>query len=104
MKSSKKKMEIEDLAVIVKHGFDAVYERFEEMEHRFNNKIDGVEEGLNNKIDGVEEGLNNKIDGLGLRISSYSSNCDKNSEQLNEWVGDLDKRVNKIEDKIVRVK
>ena len=82
-------MELEDLAVMVKNGFDHVDKRFVGMDRRF---------------DDLEVRLSKKIDGLELRIGSYASSWDKNFDNLHQWVSELDKRVNKIEDKIVGVK
>ena len=78
---------IEDLAIMVKHGFDHMDEkfnkRFDEVDTRFNDvdkRFDLVEGGLDH--------LNRKMDGLELKVSSYASSWDKNFDNLHDWVRD----------------
>ena len=60
-KTKSKNVSTDELAVMVKSGFDSVEKR-----------IDGVEQGLNKKIDGVEERLTSKIDHLTRRIDALA--------------------------------
>jgi predicted nuclease with TOPRIM domain len=53
LKVLKKKMEIEDLAVMVKHGFDAVDKRFEAVDKRFE-AVDNKLSEMSQKIRSIE--------------------------------------------------
>ncbi len=100
MKNTDKKMELEDLAGMVLHGF-------EELRKDFRSDLRDSEDRLRKDFLGdlhdTENRLNSKIEVLDMRLSSYITAEDKEFDDLHEWVGELDSRVNKIEDKIVTV-
>ena len=76
----KKKVTIEDLAVMVKHGFDQTT----------------TKEDLRNN----EERLSRRIDGLELKISAYASSWSHDFQRLHEWVEDLSERLENVEHKV----
>ena len=84
------KTDLEDLAIITAKGFEGVSNRF-----------NGVDRQINGMKTGIE-GLERKVEGLELKISSYASSWSRDFDRLHEWMEELDKRVNKVEDKLVR--
>ena len=83
-----KKMTIEELAVMVKHGFDSVDKRFESVEKRF------VQ--LEHKMDVGFEGINRRIDLLHEDISDLP--------EIREEVQDLGIRMDRVEKKVAMVR
>ncbi|GMV90914.1 MAG: hypothetical protein AMXMBFR82_06920 [Candidatus Hydrogenedentota bacterium] len=79
----KKKTTLDDLALMVKCGFDAVDERFNAVDERF----DGVE----NRLDKVE----NRLARVELRLTSVENRLDYFADHL----GDHRRRLEKIEEK-----
>ena len=92
-----KKVTIEDLAVMVKKGFD-------EIRSEMGTKKDLNELRVELKCDIKELGeqLNHRMEGVELKISSYASSWEREHSQLHDWVTELDKRVNKLEDKVTK--
>lgn len=88
-------MEIEDLAVMVQRGFEEVHDKIKGMATK--EDLYNLEVGLRGDMQAMEDRLDNKIEGLGMRFGSYMTDCETNFD-------DLDIRVSKIEDKIVKVK
>src|SRR3989344_4754207 len=84
----------EELAMMVKRGFDAVDQRFEEVEKKFDDKIDNMESRFNQKIDG----LTNRIDDLSLNRATREQFL-----LLDHRVGRIEQHL-KIEPKIRTVK
>ena len=80
-----KTMSIDDLAIIVANGFDHLSGKIE------------------NDIGKLKDHVDRRMDGLELKISSEVSGWNREFDRLHEWMEELDKRVNKIEDKIVSV-
>ncbi len=58
------KMTLNQLATIVKDGFESVNKKIYDVEYRLNKKIDDVEHRLNKKIEDVENRLNSRIDNI----------------------------------------
>ena len=90
-----KKMTIDDLAVIVKHGFDAVDKRFGQVAmkedlKRFATKDDLRQ--LEHKMDAGFEGVNRRVDLLREDISDLP--------EIREEVTDLGRRVDRVEQKV----
>jgi hypothetical protein len=96
-KVAKKKMTIDDLALMMTKGFKKTATKhevvasidnlaiimagsFSGLEERLTKKIDGVEEKLTKKIDGVEEKLTKKIDGVSDRLEGTNKRIDDFAE------------------------
>lgn len=115
-----KKVSIEDLAVIVRKGFNNVDDKFKEVHkkmdegfrdvnEKFNNVhkeiedlavmtargFEDIEGRLSKKIDDVDEKLSRKIDGLSNRIDDLSLN-----RATREELKILEIRIDKVEKKV----
>lgn len=90
------KDDLEDLAIMTARGFGDVSGRL----NKLKDSVVGLKEEMKKGFDHLE----NRIDGVEFKLSSNASAWTKDSDHLHEWVGELDKRVNKIEDKIVSAK
>lgn len=86
MKKVEKKMEIEDLAVMVQRGFE------------------DMRQGFRADLRDVESRLGDKIEAVDMRLGSYILDTDKRFDDTHEWVSELDGRVNKVEDKLAKVR
>ncbi len=53
------KMTLNQLAMIVKDGFESVNKKIDDVEHRLNEKIDSVENRLNSRIYNIEIRIDN---------------------------------------------
>lgn len=104
MKEKKKNMSIDDLASMVKRGFDDVGERFDDANNRMVTKEDlkSLDDKLTGQMNDMEERLTRRIDGVEIRVASHASSWDKEYVRLHDWVSDLDQRINKLEDKSVK--
>src|SRR3989338_2258014 len=91
----------EELAMMVKRGFDAVDQRFEEVDKKFVS----LEKKFDDKIDNMESRFNQKIDGLTNRIDDLSLNRATREQflLLDHLVGRIEQHL-KIEPKIRTVK
>ncbi|MEK7066376.1 MAG: hypothetical protein AAB965_02265 [Patescibacteria group bacterium] len=114
MKKETKKMTIEDLATIVAKGFESVDKRFDLMATKsdledlaimtakgfedVSSRFDRVEDD----VDKLRHHMEKRFEGLELKVSSYASGWSRDFDRLHEWMEELDKRVNKVEDKLVR--
>lgn len=87
-KTLKKNVTIDELAVMVANGFDAISAKFD-------SKLDDKFASLDKKIDEVEERLSGKINGLECRIDDVALNRATKDE-----VYALALRVSKIEKKV----
>jgi archaellum component FlaC len=79
----KKKTTLNDLALMVKRGFDAVDERFNAVDKRF--------DGVDSRLDNVE----GRLDRVESRIISVENRLDYFADHL----GDHRRRLEKIEEK-----
>lgn len=116
MKKENKKVTIEDLstkienlAKIVKEGFGVMATKedlkdlatkaaLEALAVMTTNRFDGVED----EVDKLRHHMDKRFEGLELKVSSYASGWSRDFDRLHEWMEELDKRVNKVEDKLVR--
>lgn len=89
-------MEIEDLAVMVKGGFDDMGTRISGLENRINSLEARVDTGFTH--------MGHRIDALETRVSYMASSRSKDMERAFEWLKELDERVNTLEDNAVGVK
>ncbi len=101
---------LEDLATMVKTGFDDVHEKMDKGFGDLSNRMDGLEgrmDGLEGRMDGLEgrmDKLENRMDGLERSVGELK----KSHEELKEMVNgifrveiyDLKKRVSFIEEKL----
>ena len=102
MKEKKAKMEIENLAVMIQRGFAEVHDKISEIDHKMvtiDNKMATKED-----LSKLETRLVDRIEQLDLRISSNASIWDKNFDDINDSVLELSKRMNRVEDRLVKVK
>lgn len=96
MKSKNKKVTIiEDLAVMVKKGFDEI-----RSEMGTKKDINELRVELKGEIKELGDQLNHRMEGIELKVSSYASSWEREHSQLHDWVTELDKRINKLEDKV----
>mgnify|MGYP001572764263 CR=1 FL=1 len=77
--AKEKKMTIDDLAAIMKKGFDQMASR-EDLKY-------------------TEERLVRAVSGFELKISSYASSWSRDFEKLHEWVKEIDERLASVEKK-----
>lgn len=87
MESKKEEITTNDLAVMIKKGFDHVDERFEKIDERFG-KIDGRFEEMEEKIDNLEATLLNQYpdknylsDKLGDLAAEIGARIERKKEQ-----------------------
>ena len=86
--SKRKKMELEDLAVMVQSGFQGLESRMGARMDRMDNRMDGMATKDDLKI--FVGHFNRRIDGLEVKIDATAAT----------WIKDLD-RVNTLEDQRV---
>lgn len=84
--------DIENLAIMTKNGFD-------DMDKRMNNRFEQMDE----KIDRVHYDLSHRIEGLELKVSSSASSWTRDFDSLHEWIEELEHRVSEIEDRGVNI-
>ena len=86
---SKKETTIDDLAIMVKHGFDSVDKRFDGVDKRF----DGVDKRFD-EIDKEFVGVRKKFENIETRLNRIEKSLIANHER----------RIEKLEDEIVDIR
>ena len=90
-KDAKKKMTIDDLAIVMAGSFDG-------FEKRLTKKIDDVENGLRKEVEGVKkkvEGVKNQLEGTNKRIDDFAE-----TKASKITYKELENRVNFMEKKL----
>ena len=96
------KKDIENLAITTNKGFDEVHEKISAV----HDKMAVMDKKMATKEDlgKLEKRLISRIEQLDLRISSHASSWDKNLDNVNDSILELGSRMNKVEDKLVKIK
>jgi hypothetical protein len=92
----KKKISIDDLAVMMKHGFDEMGERIFESEKRMEKRMEKL-------ISESEGSIMTRFEDLELKVTANLSNRDHELGKMIDRTDELELRVNKIEDRMVGV-
>jgi uncharacterized protein YPO0396 len=94
---SKKQTTLDDLARMVKQGFDDTSSKEE---------VRGLSEAtkqeirnLHERIDRSEKNIIRRVDSLEFKISSYASGWTKDFENLHSWIQEIDERLTSFEKK-----
>lgn len=90
------KVTIDDLAVMVKKGFDRVDEQFEAMDEKFTGKIDALEYKMNCRFDQVMA----EIHDIKVRLDALEKRTLEDSDAAVKELLDLKRRVNILEKKL----
>ncbi|MEK7083494.1 MAG: hypothetical protein AAB972_04930 [Patescibacteria group bacterium] len=94
----KKHTTIEDLAIIVKHGFDEVHERLDSMDGRLDS-MDGRLDSMDGRIDKLEQKMEEGFCAVNRRLDLLHDDI-SDLPAIREELKDHDERLVRVEQKI----